>query len=116
VIIQIVGGLQKRYQVFHAPNDVGEYGEAQLSLDAPIVSPHVSLLSALLEENWVGVEEFRARLTAQQIAHPLSSSLYALHAARISYIPFQFKPLLRFLQSDRPRLLIADEVGVGKTI
>lgn len=116
VIMQIVGGLQKRYQVFHVPNDVGEYSETQLSLDAPVVSPHISLLSALLDQNWVRAEEFRARLTAQQIAHPLSSSLYALHAARISYIPFQFKPLLRFLQSDRPRLLIADEVGVGKTI
>lgn len=116
VIIQIVNGLQKRYQVFHGPDDIGEYSEAQLTLDTPIVSPHVLLLSALMEQKWVSVEEFRARLTAQQIAHPLSTSLYALHAARISYIPFQFKPLLRFLQSDRPRLLIADEVGVGKTI
>lgn len=116
VVIRIVDGLQKRYQVFHAPNDVGEYSEVQLSPDAPIVSSQESLLIALRGQNWVEAEEFRARLAAQQIAHPLSSSLYALHAARISYIPFQFKPLLRFLQSDRPRLLIADEVGVGKTI
>src|SRR5439155_7286691 len=61
-------------------------------------------------------EEFRARLTAARLGHPLTDNIYALHAARIQFIPFQFKPLLRLLRSDQPRLLIADEVGVGKTI
>ncbi|MHB8644184.1 MAG: SNF2-related protein [Thermomicrobiales bacterium] len=59
---------------------------------------------------------FRARLTAARLSRPQIDTLYALHAARIQYIPFQFKPLLRFLRADQPRLLIADEVGVGKTI
>ncbi|MCK5845069.1 MAG: DEAD/DEAH box helicase, partial [Victivallales bacterium] len=44
------------------------------------------------------------------------SNLYSLHAARIELIPYQFRPVLKFIKSDRPRLLIADSVGVGKTI
>ncbi|PKK89287.1 MAG: helicase [Candidatus Wallbacteria bacterium HGW-Wallbacteria-1] len=59
---------------------------------------------------------FHARLTALQIKYPSLSTLYSLNAARVDFIPYQFRPVLRFIRSDRPRMLIADGVGVGKTI
>ena len=61
-------------------------------------------------------EQLHAHLTALQIRHPGLSTLYSLNAARVDFIPYQFRPVLRFIRSDRPRLLIADSVGVGKTI
>jgi len=64
----------------------------------------------------VTAEEFRARLTALHLLHPSMASLYSLHAARVDFIPYQFRPVLRFIRADRPRLLIADGVGVGKTV
>lgn len=62
------------------------------------------------------LEEFTARLTALQLAEPSIANLYSLQAARVDFIPYQFRPVLKFIRADRPRLLVADEVGVGKTI
>ena len=61
-------------------------------------------------------EEFNARLTALQLVAPSLANLYSLQSGRIDFIPYQFRPVLKFIRADRPRLLVADEVGVGKTI
>ena len=60
--------------------------------------------------------QFHAYLSALQLRYPGFSNLYSLNTARIDFIPYQFRPVLRFIRSDRPRMLIADSVGVGKTI
>ena len=61
-------------------------------------------------------DEFHAYLTALQIRYPALSTLYSLNAARVDFIPYQYRPVLKFIKADLPRLLIADSVGVGKTI
>ncbi len=116
-VIEILSptGGRSRYRVFHSPTQISEYYEEQLV--AVETEPKLTDLSQTLAEGkWLDVNSFRAQLTAARLAHPQIDNLYALKAARIQFIPFQFKPLLRLLRADQPRLLIADEVGVGKTI
>ncbi|MBI9050767.1 MAG: DEAD/DEAH box helicase [Anaerolineaceae bacterium] len=104
-----------RYRVFHELGEIREYLEEQL-LAVPAQDFKDHLFDALQSGNGLPLDEFQARLTASRLIDPQIDQLYSLFASRIQYIPFQFKPLLRFLRADQPRLLIADEVGVGKTI
>jgi ATP-dependent helicase HepA len=68
------------------------------------------------EPTRTSLEEFNATLSALQLNAPSLINLYSLQAGRIDFIPYQFRPVLKFIRADRPRLLLADEVGVGKTI
>ena len=77
----------------------------QIQIKAPeITSVHLAL------------SRVKSALTAYQINNPSSSNLYSLNAARIDFVPYQFRPALKMIKADSPRLLVADDVGVGKTI
>jgi superfamily II DNA or RNA helicase len=73
-------------------------------------------LSDTIQETIYTVKEVNALLTARLIENPNISSLYSLNSAKIDYIPYQYRPGLKIIKSDSPRILIADGVGVGKTI
>lgn len=61
-------------------------------------------------------EDFRRLVTYRKLRTPLDNALYSFGATRTQFFPHQYKPLLKFLESVDQRLLIADEVGLGKTI
>lgn len=64
----------------------------------------------------IKIQTLQSYLTAYQINNPSKSDLYSLNSARIDFVPYQFRPALKIIKSDTPRILIADSVGVGKTI
>jgi hypothetical protein len=90
-VLPPVGG-RYRYRVFHTPTEIREYYAEQLcSLMGTIQKgPEARTIFNGLP---LPADEFRARLIATRLAHPLTENLYALHATRIKFIPFQFKPL-----------------------
>ena len=68
------------------------------------------------ERKTLTVRELHAHLTSLQILSPSTANLFSLRSGRVRFVPYQYRPVLKLIRADRPRLLIADEVGVGKTI
>lgn len=86
-------------------NAAQTFFKEQIHLKVPeVTSTHLAL------------SRVKSALTAYQINNPGSSNLYSLNSARIDFVPYQFRPALKMIKADSPRLLVADDVGVGKTI
>lgn len=62
------------------------------------------------------VPDLRGSITFYRLSGKLGNLIYSLNTTNTQFLPYQFKPVIQFLDSPSNGLLIADEVGLGKTI
>jgi len=82
------------------------------------VDPGMKPSEVFCAARFLGYEEFQRIITYHRLRRdePLRNNIYAFNASRTEHYPYQFKPLVKLLDSVNQRLLICDEVGLGKTI
>ena len=62
------------------------------------------------------VSQLRRNLTHIQLSGRLANLVYSMDTTNTDFYAYQYKPVLSFLDSPSNGILIADEVGLGKTI
>jgi len=82
-----------------------------------IISESVEDPLELLEKGKLSrATDLRRTLSHVRLSGRLANLIYSMEITNTDYYPYQFKPVLKILNSPGNGLLIADEVGLGKTI
>ena len=82
----------------------------------PVRTAPKSLADRFANGRFVDPSWLRRMLTRIRVTGRLSDVIYSMEATETDFYAFQFKPVLKLLGSPTDALLIADEVGLGKTI
>jgi len=77
----------------------------------------VETIESRIENGRFGqAQDLRRLVTFEKLKGTLHDVIYSMEAAQIDFYPYQFKPVMKFIASPTQRMLLADEVGLGKTI
>ena len=96
-------------------SEFGEHVEILLEGEYKTV-PKSEIKEVSVEIQLSSLEKIKENIYLNCINKPLSDIFYSYNSNRLIPEPHQYKPLIKFLNSDNNRVLIADEVGLGKTI
>lgn len=99
-------------EVIFGPNDRQYIRETQLES----VPKHEDMWDLFRSQRFGRPSDLARIVITEKLKGDLTNVFYSMEVGNTDFMPHQFKPVLKFIESQRGRLLIADEVGLGKTI
>ena len=108
--VQIIGD-RKRWMV-QFPDAKQRLPEKNLEL----LIENESIEDLLRSGKYGGAKNLRGAITHARLTGRLADVIYSMETTNTEFFAYQFKPVLNFLDSPNNGILIADEVGLGKTI
>jgi SNF2 family DNA or RNA helicase len=94
------------------PNSVEYIPDDQLEILPPRENP----LDLLKDGKLSLAKDLRRIITHVRLSGRLANLIYSMEISNTDFYAYQFKPILKLLNSATNGILIADEVGLGKTI
>ena len=82
----------------------------------PVPSQPERLSDLFAAGRFVDPDWLRRTLTRLRVTGRLSEVVYSMEATETNFYAYQFKPVIKLMSSPTDAMLIADEVGLGKTI
>lgn len=72
--------------------------------------------NAVADFRFAGPDSLQRAILTEKVRGRLTDIFYSMGSGHADFYPHQFKPVLKLVGSAAGRILIADEVGLGKTI
>lgn len=105
------------YHISMSNHDIKEYEEKDIKADFTAID--VDPAEMLMRYEFQNPSWFACRNIVSSIMHVLNNAVYGfnvLAGCRVFLLPHQVVTIVRCLESDPVRYMLADEVGLGKTI
>ncbi len=66
--------------------------------------------------NFGNIDDLKRAVVYSRIKGDVTNILYSMGTSNAEFLPYQYIPVIKFIDSISGRILVADEVGLGKTI
>lgn len=74
------------------------------------------MFKSFANRDFGNIDDLKRAVTYSRIKGDVTNILYSMGTSNAEFLPYQYIPVIKFIDSISGRILVADEVGLGKTI